>query len=300
MLRPRDLCQSSGTRTFLDAMHAGKMHLARFVLDALDSRIVNSRAEHGRTLLMFAVRLPDPALGLRFTRLLLEKGAHVNEQDERGRTALSLACELGCLDAVKLLVQFNADPEIPDRAGNGPLIYAAAAGHSAVLEFLLRAFKRLGLRPERTNHAGQSALQVATVRGHSECVRALSGQGVAAARRARGETDACPDPPGPGRSPKPLPRQVLERFSRHLQPLRKGGERGAPGRQPRSFSLFSTRELSRSFELLPRPRPSTEGVIIGSSRLMRSLTVPEIQQRQGGGPRNHFLMSRGRGLPLLL
>nr|XP_033808844.1 ankyrin repeat domain-containing protein 63 [Geotrypetes seraphini]XP_033808845.1 ankyrin repeat domain-containing protein 63 [Geotrypetes seraphini] len=287
MLRPRDLCQSSGTRTFLDAMHAGKLHLARFVLDALDSRIVNSRAEHGRTLLMHAVCLPDPALGLRFVRLLLDKGAHVNEEDERGRTALSLACELGHLDTVKLLVQFNADPEIPDRDGNGPLIYAASAGHSAVLEFLLRAFKRLGLRPERTNHAGQSALQVATVRGHGDCVRALSMQGGAAARRAQSGADAAPDPPVPGRSPKPLPRQVLERFGRHLQPLRKGNERG--------LSLFPARELSRSFELLPRPRQSFEGVIAGSSRLLRSLTVPEIQQ-----PRNQRVLSRSRGQPLLI
>ncbi|XP_029454375.1 ankyrin repeat domain-containing protein 63 [Rhinatrema bivittatum] len=243
MLRPRDLCQSSGTRTFLEAMHGGKVHLARFVLDALDSKIVNSRAEEGRTPLMFAACLPDPALSLKFARLLLEKGAGVNEEDERGRTALSLACELGHLELVKLLVQFNADPEIPDRGGNSALMYAASGGHSAVLEFLLKAFKRLGLRVERTNHAGQSALQVASVRGHSECVRALSSQGVL--RRSQRGGEAAPEAAPSGHSPKPLPRQVLERFARQFQPQRKS-ERGAPkARGPGENIRRRARLLSR-------------------------------------------------------
>uniref|UniRef100_A0A3Q3CTZ7 Uncharacterized protein n=1 Tax=Haplochromis burtoni TaxID=8153 RepID=A0A3Q3CTZ7_HAPBU len=63
-----------------------------------------------------------------FTRLLLEKGADVNCQDEDGRTALSHACEMGHLDVVKLLVQFNADPDITDSWGNSALMYAAFSG----------------------------------------------------------------------------------------------------------------------------------------------------------------------------
>ena len=59
MLRPKDLCQGSGTKTFLDAMNNGKVHLARFVLDALDGRIINSKTESSRTPLMFAVCLQD-------------------------------------------------------------------------------------------------------------------------------------------------------------------------------------------------------------------------------------------------
>ncbi|ELW48172.1 ankyrin repeat domain-containing protein 63 [Tupaia chinensis] len=103
MLKPKDLCPRAGTRTFLEAMQAGKVHLARFVLDALDRSIIDCRAEQGRTPLMVAVGLPDPALRARFVRLLLEQGAAVNLRDERGRTALSLACERGHLDAVQLL-----------------------------------------------------------------------------------------------------------------------------------------------------------------------------------------------------
>uniref|UniRef100_A0A3Q3G8R0 Uncharacterized protein n=1 Tax=Kryptolebias marmoratus TaxID=37003 RepID=A0A3Q3G8R0_KRYMA len=92
------------------------------------------------------MHLGNPGTRSKFTRLLLEKGANVNCQDEDGRTALSHACEMGHLDVVKLLVQFNADPDVSDAWGNSPLMYAAFSGHSQILEFLVRAFKRLGLR----------------------------------------------------------------------------------------------------------------------------------------------------------
>ncbi|KAE8587619.1 hypothetical protein XENTR_v10022038 [Xenopus tropicalis] len=219
MLRPRDLKRSSGTRTFLDAMHGGKVHLARFVLDALDRKIVNSPAgEQGRTPLMFAVCLREAELRTRFLRLLLDKGADVNAQDEAGRTALSLACELGHLDAVKLLVQHNADPELPDRAGNRALMYAASCGRSPELHFLLRSYKRFGLRLDVRNRAGVSALEAARLSGNRECEMALSGREAAKPGK---EGD------GAGRSPKPLSRQVLERFAR---PFRKAEEEERPAR----------------------------------------------------------------------
>uniref|UniRef100_H2ZYW4 Uncharacterized protein n=1 Tax=Latimeria chalumnae TaxID=7897 RepID=H2ZYW4_LATCH len=146
--------QESGTKTFLEAMGNGKVHLARFVLDALDGKIVNNRSEHGKTPLIFAVCLADPGLMLKFIKLLLDRGANVNCQDDSGRTALSFACEKGSLEVVKLLVQYNADPDIVDIWGNNALIYAACSGHNQVLEFLVRAFKRLGLEIHRTNLAG--------------------------------------------------------------------------------------------------------------------------------------------------
>ncbi|KAM9294471.1 ankyrin repeat domain-containing protein 63 [Gastrophryne carolinensis] len=211
MLRPRDLRRSSGTRTFLEAMHGGKVHLARFVLDALDRRIVNTPAgDQGRTPLMFAVCLREAELRSRFVCLLLDKGADVNGQDHGGRTALSLACELGHLDAVKLLVQHNADPEIADRAGNRPLMYAASCGHSAELLFLLRSYKRFGLRLDATNLAGVSALDAARISGHYECELALSGRRGHSPEPRKGgaaESDIL-------RSPKPLSRHMLQRFAR--------------------------------------------------------------------------------------
>uniref|UniRef100_A0AAY4D1E3 Uncharacterized protein n=1 Tax=Denticeps clupeoides TaxID=299321 RepID=A0AAY4D1E3_9TELE len=109
-------------------------------------QVSTSTGQNGRTLLMLAVCLQEAGSRSKFTQLLLEKGADVNGRDDNGRTALSLACELGHLDVVKLLVQFSADPEVTDAWGNSALMYAAYGGHTPVLDFLLRAFKRLGLK----------------------------------------------------------------------------------------------------------------------------------------------------------
>ncbi|KAJ8399143.1 hypothetical protein AAFF_G00415220 [Aldrovandia affinis] len=189
MLRPKDLCQGSGTKTFLDAMHSGKVHLARFVLDALDGRIINSKTENSRTPLMFAVCLPESGARVKFTRLLLEKGA-----------------------------DFNADPEGPDAWGNTALMYAAYAGHSQVLEFLIRAFKRLGLRLDHTNQAGHSAIQVAGFYGHSQCVQALNvpGKRCAGLDSPLGDSHPGKEVRGERWRPNRLPKQVLDKFTQQF------------------------------------------------------------------------------------
>ncbi|KAM9777578.1 uncharacterized protein ankrd63 [Neosynchiropus ocellatus] len=211
MMRPKDLRQGSGTKTFLDAMNGGKVHLARFILDALDGRIINSKTENSRTPLMYAVCLQDAGTRAKFTQLLLEKGAKVNCQDDDGRTALSLACELGHLDAVKTLVQFNADPDVSDAWGNSALMYAAFSGHNQVLEFLVRAFKRLGLRMDRTNNNGHSAIEVANFFGHSQCVQILNFPN----KRSAGSDDPL-SKPGNFELRNRLPRHILERFSKQF------------------------------------------------------------------------------------
>ncbi|XP_041928622.1 poly [ADP-ribose] polymerase tankyrase-2 [Alosa sapidissima] len=250
MLRPKDLCQGSGTKTFLDAMHSGKLHLARFVLDALDGRIINSKTESGRTPLMFAASLQESAGRSKFIQMLLEKGADVNARDEQGRTALSLACELGHLDVVKLLVQFNADPEIMDTWGNSALMYAAFAGHNQVLEFLVRAFKRLGLQLDHTNRAGHSAIQVADYFGHSQCVQALNGPGKKEVGLSLG--NSWKDQDGESQHPNKLPKQILERFSK---PFHSKNEESLPALFQRQVCVGDTRFKRQP----PSPERMTNG-----------------------------------------
>ncbi|XP_071334898.1 uncharacterized protein [Trachinotus anak] len=166
--------EQTGTKILLDAMSKDKVHLARFVLDALDGEIVDSITEGAQTPLISSVLLPDGQTRCKFVELLLQRGASVNCQDGNGRTALSFACEQGYLDAVKTLVRSNADPEIVDCWGNTALMYATVAGHSPVVEFLVRAFKRLGLQIDRQNKVGNSAVEVAKFLGHTECIFALT------------------------------------------------------------------------------------------------------------------------------
>lgn len=296
MLKPKDLCPRAGTRTFLEAMQAGKVHLARFVLDALDRSIIDCRAEQGRTPLMVAVGLPDPAMRSRFVRLLLEQGAAVNLRDERGRTALSLACERGHLDAVQLLVQFSGDPEAADSAGNSPVMWAAACGHGAVLEFLVRSFRRLGLRLDRTNRAGLTALQLAASRGHGTCVQALTGPWgrAAAAAAARGSNSDSPPgrtapAPSPERrrpSPRRLPRPLLARFARaaggHGHGHGHGGELASAGKgSGRHRAQGSERpELGRSMSLALGTMTEEETARLRAGALMAR---PNSPQSSGSG-----------------
>ncbi|KAA8583376.1 hypothetical protein FQN60_015922 [Etheostoma spectabile] len=199
----------TGTKILLEAMAKDKVHLARFVLDALDGEIVDSKTEDAQTPLISSVLLPDSQTRCKFVELLLQRGANVNCQDGNGRTALSYACEKGYLDNVKNLVRNNADPEIVDAWGNTALMYAAVAGHSPVVEFLVRAFKRLGLQIDRQNKVGNSAVEVATFLGHTECIAALSNNSKAreAERGARGNAQPRL---GLGRG------DVIEKFERRV------------------------------------------------------------------------------------
>ncbi|XP_034436247.1 uncharacterized protein LOC117758568 [Hippoglossus hippoglossus] len=175
MLKAPGGCEGqTGTRILLEAMSKDKVHLARFVLDAMDGEIVDSRTEGAQTPLISSVLLPDAHTSCKFVELLLQRGASVNCRDGVGRTALSHACERGFLDAAKILVRNNADPEIVDCWGNTALMYAAVADHSHVVEFLVRAFKRLGLQIDRQNKVGNSAVEVAKFLGHTECIYALT------------------------------------------------------------------------------------------------------------------------------
>ncbi|KAA0708143.1 Ankyrin repeat domain-containing protein 63 [Triplophysa tibetana] len=163
----------TNTKFLLDAISKDKIHLTRFILDALDGEIIDSKTDGTQTPLISAVFLQDEQARGRFMNLLLQRGASVNCPDESGRTALSYACETGCLDAVKILVKNNADPEMADSWGNTALMYAVAAGRSSVVEFLARAFKRLGLQIHRQNKVGNSAVEVARYLRHTDCLRAL-------------------------------------------------------------------------------------------------------------------------------
>lgn len=53
--RRRSLGQFSGGSALLDAIPKGKIHLARFILDAVDGNVVNTKDFQGKTPLIRAV-----------------------------------------------------------------------------------------------------------------------------------------------------------------------------------------------------------------------------------------------------
>ncbi|MGA7998142.1 MAG: ankyrin repeat domain-containing protein [Bradyrhizobium sp.] len=81
---------------------------------------VNARYPNDLTLLMWASG-PDEgvpqAQAMAVVSYLLDAGAHIDDRDNRGRTALMIAAEGGHADVAGLLLARGADPSLKDKAG---------------------------------------------------------------------------------------------------------------------------------------------------------------------------------------
>jgi len=100
---------------------------------------------------------------------LLDAGAEINQQDERGRTAAMAATYARQTAAARLLFERGADPDIQDDIFNNPFLYAGAEGYLDTLKLANAA----GADPAITNRFGGTALIPASEHGHVETVRYL-------------------------------------------------------------------------------------------------------------------------------
>lgn len=105
---------------------------------------------------------------------LVQAGAGIEAQDERGYTPLVLAAYNGQAQAVTALLDLGAAPDGPtDARGNGALMGVAFKGHASIARQLLAA----GADANRRNHAGQTALMMAALFGQKEIVDLLLAAG---------------------------------------------------------------------------------------------------------------------------
>jgi uncharacterized protein len=81
---------------------------------------INARYSNDLTLLMWASgpdeKAPE-AQALKVVSYLLDAGAHIDDRDDRGRTALMIAAEGGHEEIVDLLMARGADASLKDKAG---------------------------------------------------------------------------------------------------------------------------------------------------------------------------------------
>jgi ankyrin repeat protein len=81
---------------------------------------INARYPHDLTLLMWASgadeKVPE-AEAIKVVTYLLDAGAHIDDRDSRGRTALMIAAEGGRAEIAALLLARGADPSLKDKAG---------------------------------------------------------------------------------------------------------------------------------------------------------------------------------------
>jgi ankyrin repeat protein len=121
----------------------------------------------GETLLTTAVRNGH----LDLVRLLLERGAEVNQANGYGATALDYAVGRGHEEIVSILVSSGADPSRKGYRDKTALMSASMGGHVAVIRLLLRSMEDRGL-DERDSY-GITALCYACFEGHADVLRAL-------------------------------------------------------------------------------------------------------------------------------
>ncbi|WP_198030080.1 ankyrin repeat domain-containing protein [Bradyrhizobium sp. Tv2a-2] len=81
---------------------------------------INARYPNDLTLLMWASG-PDEKVAeadaIKVVAYLLDAGAHIDDRDDRGRTALMIAAEGGHAEMAALLLARGADPALKDKAG---------------------------------------------------------------------------------------------------------------------------------------------------------------------------------------
>lgn len=89
---------------------------------------VNARYGNGLTALMWAAGYSEDAGyldALKTIDLLVARGAYLDDKDNRGRTALMIAAELGHDEVLEALLRLGADPRLTDNDGKTAVELAA-------------------------------------------------------------------------------------------------------------------------------------------------------------------------------
>ena len=140
--------------------------------------------------------------------LLIERGVHVNAQNESLKTALMLAAFYGKLQMVKILRQYEASYELRDNSGMTALHYAVDGGNCETIEYMIadgariddvdtingwtpllraaslnasenvaRVLIKYGARLDVTDNNDKTALMIATINGNLPFVQVLVQNG---------------------------------------------------------------------------------------------------------------------------
>jgi len=108
----------TGKTPIIYAAASGQLQIVKLLL--AQNIDVNARYANDLTLLMWACG-PDDSVAepqaLEVVSYLVGAGAHIDDRDARGRTALMISAEGNRPEVVKLLLAHGADPALQDKAG---------------------------------------------------------------------------------------------------------------------------------------------------------------------------------------
>jgi ankyrin repeat protein len=102
-------------------------------------------------------------------KILIDKGADVNQATEKGFTPFYIACQNGHEEIVKLLIDMGADVSQTTKDGCTPLYMACQNGHEEIVKLLID----MGADVSQTTKDGCNPLHVASAEGHEEVVKLL-------------------------------------------------------------------------------------------------------------------------------
>jgi len=157
-----------GVDPLMAAAQVGNVPILESLLSA--GADVQAKDAEGRTALIRAAEQGDPES----IRRLLDTGADVNARDTKiGQSPLHTAAWKGHVDAVKLLLARGAPVDQREQFLWTPLMIATAEGHPDVVKLLLAA----GAEVDARNIYGRTALSFAAHYGFVELVRVLLAGG---------------------------------------------------------------------------------------------------------------------------
>jgi ankyrin repeat protein len=123
--------------------------------------------EQKRTALYFAISNEHQEV----IKLLIDKGASLENLSEDRETALFMATTTNNNDLMKTVIKKNKKLiNIPDSEGTTPLMEAAKYGTKKTVEILLNA----GAKKDLKNKLGSTALEIAKENKNDDAIKALS------------------------------------------------------------------------------------------------------------------------------
>jgi len=138
--------------------------------DQVINYINNPRKDGGTPLMVAAIKGHSE-----ITKLLLDKGANINQCTSNGYTALMWAASAGHNDTVRLLINQGANPMLTTVKGSSALLIAADKGNIDVVKTLL-ACKEIDVNSVCKND-GVSPLSCAVKINNPELVQLLLDHG---------------------------------------------------------------------------------------------------------------------------
>lgn len=129
---------------------------------------VNQQNNKGKTALMFAASEGHEDI----VQFLIDHGAKVDIADEYGTTALIVASTAGKYKVVELLLAHNANPDVRDQSGSAPLVNAVYFGHTRTVKLLLPKLDKIDKKD------GEELLLLASGLGHADIVGEMIDFGI--------------------------------------------------------------------------------------------------------------------------